>query len=304
MSASDTKGRRLVRRMVQITVIVLGILVSIGALLAVVNRPLRVEISAPLPADFPEDRFRHDDFEKLLAEYVDADGNVDYERWKHSPDAVASLDRYLAAVSAYSPDNAPERFPNRGDELAYWIYGYNAYVVRTVLDNWPVTSVTDIKAPIEAVKGLGFFYRLRFVFGGRAYSLLAVENTEIRKRYRDARIHFVLSCASESCPVMRPQLPDGDDLEILLASAAADFVSDRDNVEIDHAAKKIYLSRIFKWYRKDFLNDLARQGRPAEQGLIDYVASVAPAGLRAELERARDYPVQFRDYDWTINAGR
>lgn len=290
--------------MLQTTAVFLGILLSIGALLAVINRPVLVRISAPLPADFPDHRFRHDDFERLLAEYVDADGNIDYERWNADPDAVASLDRYLAAVSAYSPDNAPARFPDRGDELAYWMYGYNAYVVRTVLNNWPIASVTDIKAPIEAVKGLGFFFRLRFVFGGRAYSLLAVENNKIRKQYRDARIHFVLSCASESCPTMRPRLPDGDELEVLLASAAEDFVSERDNVEIDHEAKTIYLSRIFKWYRKDFLNDLARRGRPAERGLVDYIASIAPAGLRAELESTRGYTVRFRDYDWAINARR
>jgi len=51
---------------------------------------------------------------------------------------------------------------------------------------------------------------------------------------RLARIHFVLNCASESCPVARPDLPVGDELQRLLESAAAEFVNESDNVYVDH----------------------------------------------------------------------
>ena len=71
--------------------------------------------------------------------------------------SVQQLNSYLGAVSRFSPDNAPHRFRGRNDELAYWIYAYNAYVIRSVLDHWPLDSVTDVKAPLEAIKGLGFF---------------------------------------------------------------------------------------------------------------------------------------------------
>lgn len=281
---------------------------SIGLVLALVaagffwaNRPQLVPISASPPASFPADSFSHQDFEDLLKEYVDVDGRVDYERWHASPKSVAKLASYLAAVSLYSPDNAPERFAAKSDALAYWIYGYNAYVVMSVLDNWPISSVTDLKAPIEAVTGLGFFHRLRFRFGGEDFSLRAVENNKIREQYRDARIHFVLNCASESCPIMRPELPTGDDLELLLATAATDFVSDSRNVSIDHDSRRVLLSTIFKWFKKDFLNDLHKRGRPAERGLIDYVASVAPQSLQEQLDAAEGYEIEFRDYDWALN---
>ena len=182
----------------------------------------------------------------------------------------------LAAVVAFSPDSHPERFPAASDELVYWIQAYNAYVIRAVLERWPLASVTDVKAPIEAVRGLGFFYRLRYGFGGEYYSLFAVEHNIIRKRHRDARIHFVLNCGSESCPVLRPELPTGNALEETLAQAAADFVADPANVAIDHDARTITLSRIFKWFRKDFENDLRLRGLPVDNGLVDYVANVAP----------------------------
>lgn len=163
---------------------------------------------------------------------------------------VAALDSYLSAVARFSPENAADRFRDRNAELAYWMYGYNAYVIKGVLDNWPISSVTDVKAPIEAVTGMGFFYRLRFPFGGEFLSLLTVENEKIRKRYRDARIHFVLNCASESCPVARAELPTGEALQQLMSQAATDFVNDRDNVDVDHEQQKVYLSTTWRALRR------------------------------------------------------
>ena len=171
-----------------------------------------------------------------------------------------------------------------------------------MLDHWPLSSVTDVKAPIEAVKGLGFFYQLRFSFGGEFLSLFAVENDKIRDRYRDARIHFVLNCASASCPVIRPELPTGDALEALMSEAASEFVNDPDNVSVDHGSQTVFLSSIFRWYKKDFINDLRAKGRPTERGLVEYVAGLATGSLRADLDRADDYKVEFRNYDWGVNA--
>lgn len=286
------------------TSIAIAVLLVLALVLATffwVNRPRRVIIDAPVVAGFPEQGFSHDALEELLREYVTPAGQVDYDRWHASADSVSQLDGYLSAVSKYSPDNTPDRFPERNDELAYWMYGYNAYVIKAVLDRWPMSSVTDIKAPIEAVKGMGFFYQLRFSFGGDYLSLLAVENDKIRARYKDPRIHFVLNCASESCPVARPELPTGDALEELMTRAAGDFVNDPSNVSVDHESRIVFLSSIFKWYKKDFINDLRAKGLPAGRGLVDYVATLATGTLQSDLARAQDYTIEYRDYDWGLN---
>jgi hypothetical protein len=267
-----------------------------------INRPQFVPVSAEISENFPADGFSHTSFEKLLQQYVGADGRVDYDDWHNNEESVANLESYLAAVSRFSPDSSPARFASSNDRLAYWMYGYNAFVIKSVLDHWPISSVTDVKAPLEVVTGMGFFYRLRYQFGGEAFSLLSVENQKIRKGFNDARIHFVLNCASDSCPVIRPTLPTGEALQELLATAATEFVGDSRNVSVDHAKEQIVLSTIFKWFRKDFLNDLARRGRPAERGVVDYVASIAPESLRAELNSALGYEVVFSDYDWSLNS--
>jgi hypothetical protein len=280
--------------------VVLAMVIVVAAVL-VLNRPRLVTIDAELPGNFPADRFSYEVFEQLLHNYVDGAGKVDYERWHGNESDLRELDSFLAAVTQFSPEATPGRFDTKQDELAYWLYAYNAYVIRSTLDHWPLESVTNVKAPVEIVKGLGFFYQLRFIFGGKPYSLHAVENDIIRASYRDARIHFVLNCASGSCPVLRPELPAGEELEPFLEQAAIDFVSDSRNVSIDHEKKKIVLSAIFKWFKSDFINDVRRRGLPSERGLVDYIASVAPAGLRDELNGTTEFEIVFSDYDWAVN---
>ncbi len=263
-----------------------------------------MDIDVPVPAEFQVATFPHESFEQLLRQWVSQDGKIDYEGWHASRSSVASLNGYLAAVGSISPRSAPERFAMRSDELAYWMYAYNAYVIKSVLDNWPIASVTDVKAPVEAVTGLGFFHRQRFKFGGEYMSLLFVENTIIRKGYQDARIHFVLSCASESCPIVRPDLPTGEALDAFLTTAATEFASDPGNISVNHQTREVVLSRIFKWYRSDFENALRLAGQPGGDGLIAYVRSIAPQPLASELADAGDYDVVFNEYDWALNSAR
>jgi hypothetical protein len=266
------------------------------------NRPQLVTFAGSVPAQFPADGFSHTVFESLLQRYVDAAGNVDYQAWHGSSRDVELLGDYLAAVAATSPDMEPDRFASRYDSMAYWLYAYNAYVVRSVIAHWPLESVTDVRAPIEAVTGLGFFYQQRFMFGGEALSLYAVEHDKILANYRDPRVHFVLNCASESCPVLRPELPVGDELEVLLEASADDFVNDGRNVHVDHDGRRIVLNTIFRWYRKDFLNDLRRRGLPGERGVVDYIAAKAGAELHADLEKSAGYEIVYDDYDWALNV--
>ena len=249
-------------RFTYLSVFVAAAIVVIALVYAffVANRPQLITIDADIPENFPVSGFAHDALERLLRQFVDADGNVDFDRWHQSAVDRELLDSYLAAVGRFSPAATPERFPGKSDELAYWMYGYNAYVIKSVLDHWPIKSVTDVKAPIEAVTGLGFFYRQRFHFGGAPLSLYTVENEEIRKAFRDPRIHFVLYCASGSCPVLRPELPTGDELEQMLQEATVTFISDPQNVRVDHDKKQIVLSAIFEMYRNDFIIELTRRG--------------------------------------------
>ena len=268
-----------------------------------VIRPVVLRVPDRLPPGFPDAGFDHTPFEVLLTRFVDAGGQVDYATWAADLDARAALDAYLGAVARFSPTRTPKRFPDESDRLAYWLYAYNACVLKGVLEHWPLKSVRDVEAPLNVVAGLGFFGKLNFVLGGETMSLHHLEQGVVRKRFSDPRIHFVLNCASGGCPVLRPELPTGDALEPSLARAARDFVADSANVLVDHEAKVLRLSQIFDWYRSDFDAELTRRGLPpATRTLAAYVHLVSGGERRVELERALTYRIEFLPYEWDLNA--
>lgn len=280
-----------------------GALMAFTAAAARAEPPKVLRIDAEVPADFPKKGFSHDVFEELLHKHV-TDGFVDYPAWRNSAADMAALESYLYAVGLYSPDNAPERFSTENDAKAYWIYVYNAFVIKAVLDRWPLDSVLDVKANVQFKEGQGFFWRLRFIAGGRKYPLLTIEKKKVFKQFGDPRPHFMLNCASISCPALRPDLPVGEALEPELDAATVEFVSETRNVAIDHAARTISLSQIFEWYEKDFTRELERRGVASDNGIVDYLIDVAPPELRAELERAVNYHVKYIEYDWGVNLVR
>ncbi len=275
------------------TTTVLAVFFVLAALVALllVNMPQRVVVARDAGYEAPIAGFPHESFEALLRRYVSADGYVDYAAWHDDPESRRQLNAYLAAVAEISPVNAPDRFPTERDSLAYWLYAYNGYVVWSVLDKWP----------LEIVRGLGFFYRRRFSFGGRFLSLYQVENDIVRKQYRDPRIHFVLNCGSESCPALRPELPTGDELLRFLERSTDEFLSDPKHVEIDHDARRVRLSAIFRMYKSDFVDDLRAAGLPSDRGPVAWVEARAPESVREELVRARNYVVDYKDFDWALN---
>ena len=91
-----------------------------------------------------EDHFSHGDLTSFLERFVDGHGRVDYASAKSDR---ASLQRYIAAIGATSPDAAPALFPTERDRLAYWINAYNAWVLHVVLDRHPVAGVGDFGPP-------------------------------------------------------------------------------------------------------------------------------------------------------------
>ena len=260
-----------------------------------------VIVKAPLPVDFPGDGFSHSSFEALLARYVNANGKVDYQAWSESREDLGALDSYLAAIAKFSPENASKRFPGKTDALVYWVYGYNALVIKSILLHWPLDSVTDIEAPVEIVKGLGFFYKQRFVVGGEHYNLYQIENSKIFSGDADPRIHFILNCGSGGCPILRPELPTGDALDPFLDQAAREFLDDPANMRFDHGGKTIQISKVFDMYEDHFLSAARTLTKNDDASLIDYLRSIVSPERRDDLDRAREYTISFDEYDWKIN---
>jgi hypothetical protein len=225
----------------------------------------------PLP--IAKGSFPHATFNDVLAKYVDGQGRVDYKGLKADRN---DLERYIIALSKTSPHKEPELFPTEADKLAYWINGYNAYVLYAVTERPTMKSVND------DVKN--FFYFTEYVYGGENISLYKVENDVVRKEFKEPRIHFALNCASGGCPELPAEAFMPDKLEEQLAREATEFCANEKKVRINNGSVEV--SQIFEWYGDDF----KEAGGP--------VAFCKKWG-RTDLP---DGEVKFIPYDWSLNA--
>ena len=237
--------------------------------------------------------FDHDDLDLVQQSFVDDRGRVNY-------DALAldrkALDRYYLHLSTTGPRSHPAAFPAREDELAYWINAYNAAVLVTVLEYYPIDSVGDVKAPFVLRPFLfgksrlaGFFYFQHVLLGGEKMSLYDLENKIIRG-YGEPRIHFAINCASVGCPLLPKHAFHPSTLDADLDRETLRFFASPEKLRIDHEARVVWLSPILDWFREDFGGDL-----------LAYVRRYVSPERRAELDRAANYELRFMEYDWRLN---
>ncbi len=244
-------------------------------------------------------------YDRLLATYVGDNGLVDYDRWKTSEADIAAFDRFLGQLTSASPDSAPALFDSGAQRLSYWVNLYNAIVLREVLRRWPIESVRKVRggATSYVAPGRGFFADLRVLVGGKEMSLDDIEHEVLRRRFDDARIHFAINCGSSSCPILRKSSFDPATIDQELERAALTFINDPANLTVVDDAKAVRVSKLFKWYRDDFIAlARARTKRPTAT-LYDFLLLYARGDLELQLRGAQlaGYEVRFRDYDWSIN---
>ena len=222
-------------------------------------------------------------YARALQKYVRPDGRVDYAGLRGD---LADLDRFVAQIARVSPQSSPELFPSREARLAYWLNTYNALVLWAVAREYP-----EKRNRLKGLIGRAlFFYRRKFVVGGKKLSLAAIENEIIRKRFREPRIHFALVCASESCPRLARTPYTAENLEARLEEETRRFLNEERNVRIDRASRTVTLSKLFDWYAEDF-------GETRRQTL----AFVARYRQDGEALREGEWRVRYFDYDWSPN---
>jgi hypothetical protein len=233
-----------------------------------------------------ETRFNYEDWTTLLSRTVTAEGKVDYARLGEQR---ALLEHFVSRLGAVSPDSAPERFPTDEDRLAYWINAYNAFTLHAIVAEYPISSVWKTRDG-------QFFQRRRHIAGGRTVSLDDIEHTILRGTFAEPRIHFAINCGSNGCPPMRPAAYEGGGLRQTLRAATEQFLGSEWNCRIDHAARRVFISRIFKMYAEDFAGP-AGSTQNYRHGVLRFVAQHTDVAF----ETIADYEVVYNIYDWGLN---
>jgi Protein of unknown function, DUF547 len=223
-------------------------------------------------------------WDTLLHQYVDAQGRVNYSRWKQEqPQAINQWLKNLAQQNHLSHLDSDEA-------LALWINLYNAFTISAILESYPIPSIQPkILGIPNWIAFLWFFLRPAYSFAGKRYSLNQIEHGILRRQFKEPRIHFALVCASIGCPLLRNNAYEPAQVRQQLEEDASRFINNPDKVRYDAQTRRLYCSKIFKWYQKDFL-----QVAPS---VPEYIRSY----LQIEIPIDSSTPITYLHYDWNLN---
>ena len=262
-----------------------SLLARTGAALAA----LAVLAGAPRPIRAAS-KFSYEDWNKVLGTFVDARGYVNYEALTKDR---GDLDRFLLAIEKASPRSAPELFPAKNDQLAYWLNAYNAQVFKGVLARGPEKE-SVWKGGIFS--GYSFFVGMDIVLGGEKLNLKKLEDKTVREGFKDPRAHAALNCASKGCPRLPQVAFDPEKLDEQLDAGMTGFVAEKRNVSIDDAAKTVTFSKILDWFSGDFIAYEKAHGNPdgTQIGYVNRYRGALP-------KIPNGYAMKFFEYDKSVN---
>lgn len=211
--------------------------------------------------------FSHKIWDEVLRRYVSSSGKVNYKGLKANR---TQLDAYIDLLT----QNSIQSNWSRKEKMAYWINAYNAYTVKLIVDNYPVSSITKLHG--------GSPWKVKLVtLGGKKYSLDQIENEILRPQYKDARIHFAVNCAAKSCPPLLNRAWTADNLNRNFEQQAKQFINQQTFNLI--SAEQVQISKIFEWYAVDFGN------------IIEYLNKYSDTKINPNAE------VTYKEYDWKLN---
>lgn len=196
------------------------------------------------------------------------DGRVNYKTIKSNPASLNELVDIAKSITV-SKENANEY-------QAFWINGYNISVIKTVIDNYPISS---------PLKKTGFFDGIKQEIGGKKITLNDIENKLLRGNFKsEPRFHFVLVCAGLGCPPIINKAYKPDTLDSQLETQTKIALNDPKFIRVNKS--KVQVSQIFEWYKSDF----TQNGK-----LTSYID-----GYRNE-KFPEKVKLSYYQYDWTLN---
>lgn len=247
----------------------------------------------------------HEELDHLLKKYV-KNGLVNYRGILAESDAFY---RYVTSLGAVSQPTV--NMWSREQQMAYWINAYNAFTIQAIIERYPIKSrsLIGIFFPRNSILQIsGIWSRLTFNAGGQHLTIGQIEHDILRKRFIDPRIHFAIVCAAGSCPVLRSEAYRFDVLERQLHEQAIQFVNDPNRgARWDADKKRLYVSKIFKWFKEDFNpNTLtfgsSNQPHTTSDAVLDFISIyLRNESFAKALAENRDIRLSYLAYDWRLN---
>jgi hypothetical protein len=200
------------------------------------------------------------------------------------------LQGYLDQLSTVTPEQYGTWSATQ--QLAFLINAYNAFTVQLILEHYPLESIKEIGGLFSNAWQQAFIPLL-----GQTLTLDDIEHGMIREPgvFDDPRIHFAVNCASIGCPALRDEAFVAIRLDAQLEDGQQRFLGDRSRNRYDPKRKRFLVSKIFKWYGKDF----DQRWGSLQSYLQQHASLLAKPAQLAQAEQTGT--VDFAFYDWKLN---
>jgi len=242
----------------------------------------------------------HRPFDEILDLYV-RDGLVYFFALKQER---GKFDRYVQSLGEVGADTL-QGWP-RERQLAYWINAYNAFVLRTVIDAYPIRG-RSADYPANSIRQIpGAFERRTFRAAGRLLTLDAIEK-EVIGELGDARALLALSRGAVGGPRLKSEAFIVDRLESQLVTMVSELPTRRDLVFVDVQNERLSVNPLFSWREDLFTKSLADRApaiyasrSPLERAVLSLID---PLLVQSEVEylRKNTFRMSFHDFDWKLN---
>jgi hypothetical protein len=253
--------------------------------------------AAPALQESAADAARRKAFDQILDANV-RDGLVYYRALKLER---AKLDGYVNQLATTEPDKL-----SREEQIAFWLNAYNALVLRTVVDHYPIQGRAGAY-PAKSIRQIsGAFERLPHKVGSRTLTLDQIEQT-VLPGFKDPRVYLALGRGAMGSGRLRSEAFIPAEIEKQLTEVAQECLSRTECVHIDRAANKMNVSSVFSWREKEFSAAYADKApaafasrSPIERAIL---ALLEPKLLTTEKEAlaSNTFQMAYIPFDWSLN---
>jgi hypothetical protein len=238
--------------------------------------------------------------DQLLDLYV-RDGFVYYNALRIER---GGLDRFVGALDG--PAAVAQAKGTPAQQRAFWINAYNAIVLRTVIDNYPIRGRSSAY-PAGSIRQIpGAFERLTHRVAGRTLTLDGIEK-DVLVPLGDPRVFLALGRGAIGGGRLRSEAFDADTVDAQLEKIAAESLTRKEVIRVDQAGNELEVSPIFSWREDAFVAALADKAHrvfatrsPLERAVL---ALIGPHLLTSEAEflEKNDFKMVFSPFDWRLN---
>jgi hypothetical protein len=242
----------------------------------------------------------HRPLDELLDLYV-RDGFVYYNALKSDR---GKLDQYIRGLD--SPAAATQANGTREEKIAFWVNAYNALVLQTVVNHFPIRGRAK-EYPATSIRQIpGAFERQTFRVAGRSVTLDQIEK-EILAPLGEPRAFLALGRGAVGGGRLRSEAFDPKRIDAQLEQVAAESLARREIIQLDLMNNQIAVTPVFSWRQQEFVDAFEKkapavfgQRSPIERAVIGLIRPYLKPSEVIDLEK-NAFRITFHEFDWRLN---